>query len=76
MRTNVENYVMLLGITEMEAEQVNQWAEALGYNDKVVPSELPLADLKAVLAFICEDFRETFSITMEPLDKGEEQWEQ
>jgi hypothetical protein len=73
MRTNVENYVMLLGITDLEAEQVDQWAEALGYNKAVVPNELPLADLKAVLAYICDDFRETFNIELEQLDKGEEQ---
>lgn len=73
MRTNVENYVMLLGITDFEAEQVDQWAESLGYNKAVVPNELPLADLKAVLAYICDDFRETFNIELEQLDKGEEQ---
>lgn len=73
MSTNVDNYVMLLGITDLEAEQIDQWAESLGYNKAVVPSELPLADLKAVLAYICEDFRETFNIEIEQLDKGEEQ---
>lgn len=63
----VTQIVMLLGVTDMEAEQVDKYALEKGLYNEIDSSEATVAELKGFFTMVCDEYRRANNIQTKSL---------
>jgi hypothetical protein len=63
----VTQIVMLLGVTEMEAEQIDMYALEGGLYNEIDSSEATVAELKGFYTMVCDEYRRANNIQTKSL---------
>ena len=63
----VTQIIMLLGVTEMEAEQIDMYALEGGLYNEIDSSEATVAELKGFYTMVCDEYRRANNIQTKSL---------
>jgi hypothetical protein len=63
----VKQIVMLLGVTDMEAEQIDKYALEEGLYNEIDSSEATVAELKGFYTMVCDEYRTANNIQTKSL---------
>jgi hypothetical protein len=63
----VSQIVMLLGVTDMEADQIDKYALEEGLYNDIDTSEATVAELKGFYTMVCDEYRRANNIQTKSL---------
>ena len=63
----VTQIVMLLGVTDMKAEQIDKYALEEGLYNEIDSSEATVAELKGFYTMVCDEYRKANDIQTKSL---------